>query len=236
MKSIVEYYTPTKEIPVPDHYFEIEIKSWDEVIQPLLEEVANRYGESDASDDMIEALGLAGVTTVPDFKQYAKEYYESEYISFAFYNKLMPYILAFYGETTEVVINAAERDEYVAEYLEQIEAFADEEGLPVNDYAQLKLGLRGDIDTILKERAVEDYIFKLIAHHIFKEKGHELDELTYERFIQQNVLQSGADEIDLRGRYPYEVFKKIMPEMSYSTELFEFFKPKFKFKITGSEA
>ena len=96
MKSIVEYYTPTKEIPVPDHYFEIEIKSWDEVIQPLLEEVANRYGESDASDDMIEALGLAGVTTVPDFKQYAKEYYESEYISFAFYNKLMPYILAFY--------------------------------------------------------------------------------------------------------------------------------------------
>lgn len=236
MKSIVEYYTPTAEIPVSDKYLEIPISSWDDVIQPLLDEVANRYGESNVTDEMVVDLGLAGVTTVPAFKRYAKDYYTEEYISYAFYHNLLPYLLAFHGETAEVVINADERDRYVEEYLEQIEAFAEEEDLPVNDYAQLKLGLRGDIETILKERAVEDYIFKLIAHHIFKEKGHELDELTYERFIQQNVLRSGADEIELRDRYPYSVFQKIMPEMSYNAELFEYFKPKFTFKVTGDHA
>lgn len=236
MKSIVEYYTPTHEIPVPDQYLEIEISSWDDVIQPLFEEVANRYGESQVTDDMVIDLGIANVSTVPAFKGFAKEYYQDEYISYAFYHKLLPYLLAFHGETAEVVVNVEERERYVEEYMEQIEAFAEEEDLPVNDYAQLKLGLRGDIDTILKERAVEDYIFKLIAHHIFKEKGHELDEFTYERFIQQNVLRSGADEIDMRDRYPYTVFQKIMPEMSYNTELFDYFKPQFTFKVTGENA
>lgn len=236
MKSIVEYYTPTHEIPVPDQYLEIEISSWDDVIQPLFEEVANRYGESQVTDDMVIDLGIANVSTVPAFKRFAKEYYQDEYISYAFYHKLLPYLLAFHGETAEVVVNVEERERYVEEYMEQIEAFAEEEDLPVNDYAQLKLGLRGDIDTILKERAVEDYIFKLIAHHIFKEKGHELDESTYERFIQQNVLRSGADEIDMRDRYPYTVFQKIMPEMSYNTELFDYFKPQFTFKVTGENA
>lgn len=236
MKSIVEYYTPTEEITIPDQYLEIPITSWEDVIQPLFEEVANRYGETMITDEMVAELGISHVTSVQGFRRYAKEYYQEEYISYAFYHKLLPYLLAFHGETAEVIINADERDHYVAEYLEQIEAFAEEEALPVNDYAQLKLGLRGDIDKILKERAVEDYIFKLIAHHIFTEKGHELDELTYERFIQQNVLRSGADEIDLRDRYPFSVFQKIMPEMSYNSELFEYFKPKFTFKVTGEHA
>lgn len=233
MKSIVEYFTPTNEIEVPDQYLEIPITSWEVVIQPLLEEVANRYGESSVTDEMVAELGIGDVSTVEGFRQFAKEYYQDEYISYAFYHKLLPFLLAYHGETAEVVINAEERDSYVEEYLEQIEAFADEAELPVNDYAQLKLGLRGDIPKILNERAVEDYTFKLIAHHIFKAKGHELDEMTYERFIQQNVLRSGADEIEMRERYPYPVFKKIMPEMSFNSELFDYYKPKFTFKVTG---
>lgn len=238
MKSIVEHYTPTDQIQVPDHYFEIEIPSWEVVLQPVLNQVASQFKTAasetlELTDDMIRALGINGVETLQQFKQYAKSYIEEEQVQMKFYHDLMPFLLAFHGETADVIINSEEETRYREEYLEQVSAYAEEYDLSLEDYARQQLGISGDVDEELAQRAKEDYIFKIIAHDRVKAKNIELDELTYERFIQQNVLQNGADEIDVREQFPYEVFKKIMPEMSYSQSLFEHFKPKFHFKIRG---
>lgn len=238
MKSIIEYYTPIEEIPVPEHYFDIEIPSWDAVIQPLLDQVARQFQTEgsqlpELTDDHIVSLGLSDIHTVQQFKQYAMGLFEEEQVQIKFYHGLMPFILAFHGETTEVITNSEEESRYSEEYLEQVAAYAEEYDLSLEDYARQQLGIAGDVQTELSQRAREDYIFKLIATHIFESKNIVLDELTYERFIQQNVLQNGADEIEVRERFPYESFKQIMPEMAYSQSLFTFFKPKFRFKIKG---
>lgn len=238
MKSIVEHYTPTDKIQVPDHYFEIELPSWEIVIQPVLDQVAAQFAKPgsdkpDLTDDMIMTLGISGVETIEQFKLYAKDYIEEEQVQLKFYHDLMPFLLAFHGETADVIINSEEETRYRKEYLEQVSAYAEEYDLSLEDYARQQLGIAGDVNEELAQRAKEDYIFKIIAHDRVKEKNIELDELTYERFIQQNVLQNGADEIEVREQFPYEVFKKIMPEMSYSQSLFEYFKSKFHFKING---
>lgn len=59
--------------------------------------------------------------------------------------------------------------------------------------------------------------------------GGSLDELEYEQFIQRNVLENGADDIEVRQAISYPQFKEMMPEMMLTQQLLDYFEPKFKF-------
>lgn len=234
MLSIVNDYVEKEDITIPDYYWRIEIESWEEVRAPYLDQVKDYYQQlTQTSVDVIKdehfsLLGLSGIQNFDDFSDFVKRDYTQEKISLAFYDKLMPYLLAFHGETAQVILNDDEYAKYEKEYLEQIHAFSDEAGLSFEEYVQEHLGLRGEFVKHLKERAYEDFVFKLIANNRY---GHLLEEVSvvdYEAYIQEQVIKFGLDEIDVRENLSYSQFCKVLPEMMYNQELFSYFTPNFK--------
>lgn len=237
MKSSVENVMSYQDIPVPDEKLTIEIPSWDAVAQPLVDHAHRQYEEmvnepvDELTSEMVAALSLPGVTTVNQLKQYGMDLYQRSQTQLQFYNEVLPFILNYYSENSNVVLNSTERDAYVSDYIERIHDYADQYNMTYETYVREQLKLEGDIQQALEKRAEEDFIFKVIASQVFENQGGRLDEEAYEEFIQRNVLQQGADEIDLRDRFPYPVFKEMMPEMSLSQDIYDFYSKLIKFKI-----
>lgn len=102
-----------------------------------------------------------------------------------------------------------------------MKAYADQYDMPLEQYGREQLKLEGNINEQLEKRAEEDFIFKVIAHRVFENQGGRLDEEAYEQFIHRNVVQQGADEIELRERFSYNAFKEMMPEMSLSQDIYD---------------
>src|SRR5699024_8273959 len=132
---------------------------------------------------------------------------------------------------SNVILNSEERDSYVTDYLRQVKAYADQYNMPLEQYGREQLKLEGNINEQLEKRAEEDFIFKVIAHRVFENQGGRLDEEAYEQFIHRNVVQQRADEIELRERFSYNAFKEMMPEMSLSQDIYEYFSKRITFKI-----
>lgn len=237
MKSSVENVMSYQDIPVPEDLLTIEIPSWDAVAQPLVDHAKRQYEEmvnepvEELTSEMVEVLSLPGVTTVNQLKQYGMDLYQRNQTQMQFYNKVLPFILKYYSENTNVVLNSAERDAYVSDYFERVQDYADQYQMTLETYVYEQLKLQGDVQAAIEERAEEDFIFKVIAAQIFENQGGRLDEEAYEEFIQRNVVQQGADEIELRDRFPYPTFKEMMPEMSLSQDIYDFYSRLIKFKI-----
>lgn len=234
MLSKVNDYIEKEDITIPDHYWRIEIESWEEVMTPYLNQIKDYYQQLTQTsvevvkDEHFSLLGLSGIQNLDDFSDFVKRDYAQEKISLTFYDKLMPYLLAFHGETAQIVLNNEEYESFEKEYLEQIHAFADEVDLSLEEYVQKFLGLRGAIEKHLQERAYEDFVFKLIANSRY---GHLLDgisPLDYEAYIQEQVVKFGFDEIDVRDNLSYTQFCRVLPEIMYSQELFTYYTPRFK--------
>ena len=237
MKSSVENVMSYQDILVPEEKLTIEIPSWEMVAQPLINHARRQYEEminepvEELTNEMVATLSLPGVQTINQLKNYGMDVYQRNQRQLQFYNEVLPFILNYYAENTNVVLNSAERDAYVAEYIERVENYADEYNMPLEQYGREQLKLEGDVNEQLEKRAEEDFIFKVIAQKIFENQGGRLDEESYEQFIQRNVVQQGTDEIELRDRFPYEVFKEMMPEMSLSQDIFDHYSKLIKFKI-----
>ncbi|MBZ6528045.1 hypothetical protein HYQ40_09735 [Aerococcaceae bacterium DSM 111021] len=237
MKSSVENVMSYKDINIPEEKLTIEIPSWDAVAQPLVDQARRQYEEmigepvDELTNEMVEALTLPGVQTIHQLKQTGMDVYQRNQTQLQFYNEVLPFVLNYYAENSNVVLNSSERDAYVSDYLVQVNAYADQYNMPLEQYGREQLKLEGNIKEQLEKRAEEDFIFKVIAHRVFENQGGRLDESAYEQFIHRNVVQQGADEIELREKFPYQSFKEMMPEMSLSQDIFEHFSKLIKFKI-----
>lgn len=236
MKSYVNDYAEKEDITVPEKYLKIDQTNQQEVLESGLEQVKEQYQaltgeklESEMTDEKVLKLGIAGINSLKDLKKFLLQDYEAEQRRYHFYQLFIPYLLAFHAETAQAIINQEEFEAFYDDYLEQIEEFAELEDLVLEDYAQLKLGLRGDIHQHLKERAQEDFIFKLIARNRYDNQEAELTEIDYEAFIQQQVLATGADDIELKEQLSYSNFVARMPEIYYTNELYDYFAPQFEF-------
>lgn len=237
MKSSVENVMSYKDINIPEEKLTIEIPSWDAVAQPLVDQARRQYEEmigepvDELTNEMVEALTLPGVQTIHQLKQTGMDVYQRNQTQLQFYNEVLPFVLNYYAENSNVILNSSERDAYVSDYLVQVNAYADQYNMPLEQYGREQLKLEGNINEQLEKRAEEDFIFKVIAHRVFENQGGRLDESAYEQFIHRNVVQQGADEIELREKFPYQSFKEMMPEMSLSQDIFEHFSKLIKFKI-----
>lgn len=237
MKSSVENVMSYKDINVPEEKLTIEIPSWDAVAQPLVDHARRQYEEminepvDELTNEMVDALALPGVKTIQQLKQSGMEIYQRNQTQLQFYNEVLPFILKYYADNSNVILNSEERDSYVTDYLRQVKAYADQYNMPLEQYGREQLKLEGNINEQLEKRAEEDFIFKVIAHRVFENQGGRLDEEAYEQFIHRNVVQQGADEIELRERFSYNAFKEMMPEMSLSQDIYEYFSKRITFKI-----
>ncbi|WP_124058380.1 hypothetical protein [Vaginisenegalia massiliensis] len=242
MKSLVQSYFPYEEIPVPEAYLTVEIPSWEAVAQPTIDQ-AIQYIKSDQeelanvvlTDEMVANLQLPNIQTVNQLKSFAMDTFKVNQIQRKFYQEVMPFILTFHAETASLLFNEGEFEDYWTDYLAKVQAYADEMDMSLSDYTHEQLGLKGQAESVLKERAEEDFIFKLIAQAEYEKLGLTLTEEDYQVFIQRNILHRGADEIEIRDRFPYETFKEQMPEMMLSQRLYDYFKDKIQFKIKKAD-
>ncbi|UUX35334.1 hypothetical protein [Fundicoccus culcitae] len=239
MKSSVEYYPDYETIALPDQYLTIEIPSWDAVAQPTLETVLEQYksiahvNTDVLTDDMVAALEIPNINSVSQLTQYAIDYFQKNSRQRKFYNEILPFLMAYYAEAAEVVINSEEKEAYFDQYYDQLNQFAEEEEMDLETYGAQILNLAEPVMQGIEERAEEDFIFHLIARKRYDEQGLKLDEEAYENFIHQNVLHQHADEIEIRDRLPYVKFKQMMPEMLFTQNLYDFFTEKIRFVKQG---
>lgn len=235
MRSSVEYYPDYESITLPDHYLKIEIPSWEAVAQPTLETILEQYkaiarvSTDVLTDDMVAALEIPNINNVNQLTQYAIDYYQKNSRQRKFYNEILPFLMAYFAETTEVVMNSEEKEAYFDRYYEQLNQFAEEEDMDLETYGAQILQLTHPVMQGIEERAEEDFIFHLIARKRYAEQGLALDEEAYEDFIHQNVLHQLADEIEIRDRLPYIKFKEMMPEMLFTQNLYDYFTEKIRF-------
>lgn len=237
MKSSVEQVINFKKIPIKSEMLIIEIPSWDAVAQPLL-----NYGKKQvqqATGQPIETLQdyhlvhlELPVETVEDLIHYGTEVYKQSQIQSRFYYEILPYILTYYSENSQVHLDQAELERYVTDYLNQVQAYANQENLTIEEYGRKKMDIKEeDVEEVFKQRGREDFIFKVIAQKHYQDKGGTLTKEDYEMFIQKNVLENNADEIELRERFSFTTFKASMPEMSLSQEIYDYFVPQITFQI-----
>lgn len=237
MKSSVVNIPDYRNIPVPDNMLTIEIPSWDAVAQPLINQAVSQYEAmvnepvDELTDQMVQLLNLPEIESVNQLTRYGIEVFEKQQKQFKFYNDILPFILTFYAENSNVIINSEEQDIFTVDYKEQVEDFASEAQMTLEEYGSSQLNLTGDIEQQIEQRALEDFIFKIIALHIFELNGGRLDNTAYEEFILKNVLHNQADEIELRERLSYDQFRNVMPEMALSQQIYEYFINKITMKI-----
>lgn len=237
VKSSIVNYIDYQNIPLPENLLTIEIPSWDEVAQPMVDITLRKYnellGEDEEvlTDEMVQILNTPGISTVHQVKQLGMDTYIQAQIQQKYVGKVFPYILSFYRESSNPIIDPSERDAYITEYVDQVKAYADQAGMTFKAYVRDQLKLEGPAQEVIEKRALEDFIFKLICQDMFQQLDRDLDEESYEAFIQQQILHHQIDEIDLREELPFQKYVNIMPEMTISQQMFQYFSQQFSVKI-----
>lgn len=237
MRSSVNQYIPYQDLPVPRELLTIEIPSWDAVAQPMVDYVEEKYVEtfgtpwSALTDEMVSALDIPGIKTLAQVKQYGMDVYKKNQEYYQYFEKVLPFILKYYHDNSNTIIDREEKEAYQEEYLAQVQAYAEEANLSLADYVQDTLHLSGEPKVALRRRASEDFTFKLIAWDVFNRRGNTLADEDYENYIQQNVLYHQADEIELREQMPKDSYFASLPEMQFSQEVFEFYLKQMTVKI-----
>ncbi len=237
MKSTLIETIEFKTMDLNPELFIIEVPSWGAVTQPLKEYALAQYQRQsgqvvkELTDDILQQVEDIPVDTVTDFEMMGIEVYKNSQAQHHFYNQILPAILSEYSLKSDVTIDEEELEEYIEDYMEKVEGYAASYEMNLSDYGEKVMGIEGDAEAEFHKRAKEDFVFKIIAVDHFEEIGGSTDELAYEEFIQQNVLQNQADPIELKSRLPYDVFKIMMPEMHLSQEIYDYYFPQIKFEI-----
>lgn len=226
-----------KEMNLPKSLFTIEVPSWHAVIQPLKDYALAQYQRQtgqivkELTDEILLQLTDIPADTVNDFEVMGAEVYKNSQAQYHFYQVVLPAVLSEYAKKAEIAFDEQELTDYVDMYLEKVTSYAEENNSSLEDYGRTVMGIDGDVTDEFKRRAHEDFIFKVIASAYFAEMGGSTDELAYEAFIQQNVLNNQADPIELKERLPYDVFVLMMPEMHLSQEIYDYFLPQIEFVV-----
>lgn len=237
MKSTVVNYIDYENIPIPEDLLTIEIPSWDEVAQPMVDMTLKKYNEllgenqEVLTDEMVAILNTPGIKTVHEVKQLGMDTYIQSEIHRRYIYKVFPYILSFYRELSNPIVDPVERDHYIDEYVDQVKAYAKEAGLSFAAYVRDRLHLEGPAQERIERQALEDFIFKLICQDMFDRKGYEMNRESYEAFIQDRVIHQQMDEISLREDLPYQRYIKVIPELTISENMFGYFSQQFSVKI-----
>lgn len=239
MKSSVSHYLDYRNIPIPEEMLTIKIPSWEATAQPLVDyakkQYIHRFGklEGDFNDEKVQALALPGIETLNDLKRYGMSTYQKNQENYQYFSQVLPFILKFYQVSSNTIIDRDEKEAYLAEYLEHMKFYAQAEKLRLEKYVEDKLHIKldGPVEDLIRQRGLEDFVFKIIAHDMFTKSGHVLNEDSYEEFIMQNVLNNGLDEINLREEIPYHRYLKMIPEMQLSQDMFNYFVSKMHVKI-----
>lgn len=237
MKSKVTNIIDYRSIPVPLEMLQIEIPSWEDVAKPLVDQAMRQYEEesgeyiSSLTDEMVQSLNLPGMTSVHQLKQYGMELFSRTQKEYRFYHEILPFILKFYQENSNTIINSDERDYYIEAYIEKVDDYAQDAGMDLENYVAEELKLSGDPIDALEKQALEDFTFKLIAQTLYFAAGYSLDETTYEAFIQDQVINQEADEIEVRQKLSYENFKDIFPEKILVDEIYQYYYQEMEFII-----
>lgn len=240
MKSLVEHYVSLDEILLPEPYRAIEIPSWEAVVEPVLTGVLDFYNQSfgkkasQLNDEIVQAVAMPEISTLAQLKQYAMDAFQMREKERKFQHEIFPYLLVFFANTTQTIINEDEAYAYRQAMLENYQEDAEREGLTYDEFIEASFGLKANQEEELFERIQEFFIFKLLANHRFGQHNQTLDEASYDAFIQQQVLHQLVDEIELRDRLPYVVYKDIFPEILFTEELKDYFKSQIFFKIQGA--
>ncbi len=222
---------------LPEELFQIEIPSWEAVIRPLetfaLKQYQKKTGQTEQrlTDEIIDALDEVPVNNVADFERMAVNVFKEQQSIHRYYYEIFPLILRKYTEQSDYALDDAELKAFVTDYFDELKVHADKHSMSLSDYGQKVMGIKGNVEKEFKQRAKEDFVFKLIAINHFESLGGETDELAYEAFIQKNVIHQQADPIELKEKIPYEVFVKLIPEMQLSQEIYDYFFPKIEFVI-----
>ena len=241
MKSQVEHYLPFDEILLREPYRAIEIPSWEAIINPVVQGVITFYNhqhqtkETELTDEMVKALDNPELKTVHQVKQYAMTAFQEREKERKFQFDIFPYLLVFFANTTQTVINSDEEEAYFIAMTDNYKEDAEKAGISYDEFLQNSFGLTSKQEEELRERIHEYFVYKLIAIDRFGEEHGELDIDSYDAYIQEQVLLQGVDEIDLRERLPFNVFQDIYPEIVLTEELKNYFKDQIIFKI-ASEA
>ncbi|MBF6978897.1 hypothetical protein [Tuanshanicoccus lijuaniae] len=241
MKSYVEHYVTFDEILLPEPYRVVEIPSWEAVVEPVMNGVLNVYNEqfnqqaTALTDEMVAALQNPNLTTLHELRQFAMEAFQEREREMKFQHHIFPYLLVFFANTTQTVINSEESDAYYQAMMENYREEAEKLGWTLDEFIRDSFQLEPNQKEELQERIHEYFVFKLIAYARFGENHGELDEASYDAFIQQQVVHQMVDEIDLRERLPYVVYKDIFPEILLTEELKDYFKPQISFQIQSQQ-
>lgn len=237
MKSLVEHYVTLDEIMLPEPYRTVEIPSWEAVVAPVLKGVLMHFNqqfnkqEKELTDEMVKLLEIPEIQTVHELKQFAIDSFQAREKEAKFQHHIFPYLLVFFANTTQTVINEEEAKAYEIAMIENYHEDAEKAGISYDEFIHASFGLNANQTEELSERIHEFFVYKLIANARFGEHGRELDEVSYDEFIQEQVLEQMADEIDIRERLPYVVYKDIFPEILLTEELKTYFKEQIVFKI-----
>ncbi|MGX7107803.1 hypothetical protein ACWOBE_08470 [Hutsoniella sourekii] len=237
MKSSVTNYIDYRNIPVPKDKLTIEIPSWEQVARPMVDRVQLAYQDQTGQtidqleDSHVQALNIPDLNTVGQVKSYGMEVFQKRARIEHYYQVLLPYILNHYYINSNAIMNTQEKDAYIQEYLEQVQAYADQEGLTLKQYGQSRLNIQGDVKEALEQRALEDFNFKLIANDIYAKNHGPLDHNAYEEYINQQVLYQQVDEIELRDQFSYQQFINGYPEMWLADQIRDYYLPQIQFKI-----
>lgn len=236
MKSSVSNIVDFKQIPVPTSDLQIEIPSWQAVAQPLIDFAKVDYQKQTGQviekleDHHIAVLDIPA-NSLADLKKMGSQVFQDRALQKRYYDCILPFILNFYANNTNTVLNDQELTAYTEDYLGQVKAYATKAKLSIEEYGQKVMGMKGSVMDQFKERAKEDFIFKLIAQDLFVNSEKVLSHDDYDAFINQQVLASGADEIDLRQNLSFEEFCQMYPEMHLGQAMADYYMEKIKFVI-----
>lgn len=236
MKSQVEHYLSFDEILLPEPYIVIEIPSWQAVYEPVVKGMLEHYNQqfkkqaTQLSDDMMAQMQIPNVQTVAQLQQIAMESFQEREKEIRFQQQIFPFLLTFFEKTTQVILNDEEVAAYEQAMIGNYREEAEQLGMTYEEFIEDAFAIAATDAQGLSERILEYFIFKLIAQERFG-VDFELNEESYEAFIQKQVIHQFVDEIDLRDRLPYVVFKDIFPEILFTQELKEYFKEQIQFKI-----
>lgn len=237
MKSKIQTLIDYKTIPIPLSLMQIEIPSWQAVAQPLVDQALKQYEEltgefaNHLTDEMIQLLNLPNIHSVHQLKSYGMDLFSRTQTEYRFYRDVLPFVINYYAEYSNAVLNSDEIDIYTENYIQRVEDIATDLGYSLDDYVYEVMELDGDAIDALVERAREDFIFKLVAHQIFAASGGQLNEDDYEAFIQHNVIHNQADAIALRSELTYEQFKDNYAEMLLVEDIYNYFAQEVEFII-----
>lgn len=237
MNSYVKERVPYQALQIDPDLLTIRVPSWERVCQPLHQFALKLYQEQTGkheqtlTDSICQQVDELPANTVQELDQLAIQSYQSSQSRYRYYYVVWPALLKAMTEQTSVVVDEVEASTFIDQQMSELQTFADEAGLTLEQYAHQMLQLEDPSHFNLQRRAYEDFVFHLVATQWYQEEMGDIDELDYEAYIQRQVLDHGADAIEVKMALTFERFKVLYPIICYGEALYDYYFPQITFEL-----